>query len=157
MSHLTHTDEHGKAHMVDVGDKEPTRREATAQAVVRMQPETMAALRANALKKGDALGTARIAAIMAAKRVDELIPLCHSLPLSGVDIDFEMADDHLRIVATARTIAPTGVEMEALTAATTAALTIYDMVKAIDKRLVIEAVHLLKKTGGRSGDFTWNP
>ena len=152
---LTHIDEHGKARMVDVSGKDATRRVATAQAVVTMQPETLHKIRQNELAKGDALAVARIAGILAAKRVDELIPLCHSLPLSDVSVDFEFGDEQLLITTSATTIAPTGVEMEALTAATVAALTIYDMAKAADKRMTIGEVHLVSKTGGKSGDFTW--
>ncbi len=155
MSDLTHIDEHGKARMVDVSGKEPTRRVATAQAVVTMQPETLDKIRQNELAKGDALGVARIAGILAAKRVDELIPLCHSLPLSDVSVDFEFGDGQVIIKTSATTLASTGVEMEALTAATVAALTIYDMAKAADKRMTIGAVHLVSKTGGKSGDFSW--
>ena len=155
MSDLTHIDEHGKARMVDVGGKELTRRVAKAQAVVRMLPATAEAIRQNSLSKGDALGVARIAAILAAKRVDELIPLCHTLPVSQADVDFQVDDDRIVITTTVSTNAQTGIEMEALTAATMAALTIYDMAKAIDKRMEIGEVHLLSKTGGKSGDFTW--
>jgi cyclic pyranopterin phosphate synthase len=153
---LTHIDEHGHAKMVDVSAKAATRREATAQAFVRMADDTRAAIEGNALAKGDALGVARVAGIMAAKRVDELIPLCHSLPISEVRIEFAFEEAGLRISATAVTVAQTGVEMEALTAASIAALTIYDMAKAVDKRMIVEDVRLLKKTGGKSGDFTWD-
>ena len=152
---LTHIDEQGTARMVDVSAKEATRRVATAQATLTMQPETLEKIRQNALAKGDALGVARVAGILAAKRVDELIPLCHSLPLADVSVEFEFCQNELRITATAVTIAQTGVEMEALTAATVAALTVYDMAKAVDKRIVIGDVHLVSKTGGKSGDFQW--
>jgi len=155
MSDLTHIDEHGKARMVDVSAKETTRRVATAQAVITMRPETMLKIRQNELAKGDALAVARVAGVLAAKRVDELIPLCHSLPLSDVSVDFEFGDDKLTIRTSATTVAQTGVEMEALTAATVAALTVYDMAKAVDKRMVIEGVHLVSKTGGKSGPFEW--
>ena len=155
MPNLTHIDEHGKARMVDVSGKESTRRVATAQAVITMLPETVHKICQNELAKGDALGVARIAGILAAKRVDELIPLCHSLPLSDVSVDFEMGEGQIMITTSATTLAPTGVEMEALTAATVAALTIYDMAKAADKRMTIGGVHLVSKTGGKSGDFLW--
>ena len=155
MSDLTHIDEHGKARMVDVSAKETTRRVATAQAVLTMRPETMLKIRQNELAKGDALAVARVAGVLAAKRVDELIPLCHSLPLSDVSVDFEFGEDRLTIRTSATTVAQTGVEMEALTAATVAALTVYDMAKAVDKRMVIEGVHLVSKTGGKSGPFEW--
>jgi cyclic pyranopterin phosphate synthase len=141
--------------MVDVSTKTPTRRVAKAQAVVTMGSETMQLLRDNTLTKGDALGVARIAGIMAAKKVDDLIPLCHSLPLSDIQVEFQFAETKLTITTTAITVAQTGVEMEALTAASVAALTIYDMAKAMDKHMVIGEIHLLSKTGGKSGDFTW--
>ena len=156
MSDLTHVDAAGKARMVDVSGKDVTRRVATAQAIVTMLPETLERIRQNALAKGDALGVARVAGILAAKRTDELIPLCHSLPLSDVSVDFEFGDGRLIIRTSATTAAQTGVEMEALTAATVAALTVYDMAKAIDKRMTIEGVHLVSKTGGKSGDFLWD-
>lgn len=156
MSDLTHIDEHGKARMVDVSGKETTRRVATAQAVLTMQAETLHKIRQNELAKGDALAVARVAGVLAAKRVDELIPLCHSLPLADVSVDFEFGEGRLTIVTSATTTAQTGVEMEALTAATVAALTVYDMAKAVDKRMVIEGVHLVSKTGGKSGPFEWS-
>jgi len=155
MSNLTHIDEHGKARMVDVSGKETTRRVATAQAVLTMQAETLHKIRQNELAKGDALAVARVAGVLAAKRVDELIPLCHSLPLADVSVNFEFGEGQLTIRTSATTTAQTGVEMEALTAATVAALTVYDMAKAVDKRMVIEGVHLVSKTGGKSGPFEW--
>jgi cyclic pyranopterin phosphate synthase len=155
MSDLTHIDEAGKARMVDVSGKDVTRRVATAQAVITMRPETLEKIRQNELAKGDALGVARVAGVLAAKRTDELIPLCHSLPLSDVSVDFEFGENTLTIKTSATTMAQTGVEMEALTAATVAALTVYDMAKAVDKRMTIESVHLVSKTGGKSGDFLW--
>ena len=136
MSELTHIDEHGKARMVDVSGKEATRRVARAQAVVTMRPETLDKIRQNELAKGDALAVARVAGVLAAKRVDELIPLCHSLPLAEVSVEFEFAPGQLIIQTQAVTVAQTGVEMEALAAATVAALTVYDMAKAVDKRMV---------------------
>ena len=156
MPDLTHIDEHGKARMVDVSAKDATRRVATAQAILTMLPETLHKICQNELAKGDALAVARVAGILAAKRIDELIPLCHSLPLSDVSVDFEFGDGQLVIKTSATTVAQTGVEMEALTAATIAALTIYDMAKAVDKRMTIGHVHLVSKTGGKSGDFLWD-
>jgi len=155
VSALTHIDDAGKARMVDVSGKPATERIATAQARIRMTADTLRQIQDNTLAKGDALGTARIAAILAAKRVDEIIPLCHTLPLAEVAVDFTFENDYLLITTRARTTAPTGVEMEALTAASVAALTLYDMTKAVDKRMVIDDIHLLTKSGGRSGDFRW--
>ena len=153
---LTHLDEQGNALMVDVGDKDVTRRTARAQAVVRMRPETLRALLAGNLKKGDALAAARIAGIMAAKRTFELIPLCHNIPIESVTIDFEDdGNDRLYIRSTLRCSYKTGIEMEALTAVTVAALTVYDMCKAIDRGMVIEEVRLLEKAGGKSGEYRY--
>jgi cyclic pyranopterin phosphate synthase len=143
---LTHVDETGGVHMVDVGGKPHDRRRATARAFVRMAPDTIARLRE--LPKGDALSTAQVAGIMAAKRTAELIPLCHPLPLSHVDVDIRLAEEGVEIVARAQTTAQTGVEMEALTAAAVAALTIYDMAKAVDADMAVEEVRLLEKTKG---------
>lgn len=151
MSKLTHFDDSGNARMVDVSHKAPTKRTARAHAFVRMSPDVLAALPSN--PKGDPLAVARIAGILAAKRTAELIPLCHSLPLSHADIAIMPEPDGLRVIASAVTTAQTGVEMEALTAASVAALTIYDMTKALDKRIEIQDVYLLEKTGGKSGDF----
>jgi cyclic pyranopterin phosphate synthase len=144
MSDLSHIDEAGSVRMVDVGSKPLSRRRAVARAEVRMAPETARRLRE--LPKGDALATAQVAGIMAAKRTSELIPLCHPLPLSNVEVSLEVGEDSVEIVATAETTAQTGVEMEALTAASIAALTVYDMAKAIDKGMVIAEVRLLSKT-----------
>ncbi len=155
MPDLTHIDEHGRARMVDVSGKAATRRVATAQAILTMHAETLEKIRENGLAKGDALAVARVAGILAAKRVDELIPLCHSLPLAEISVDFELGEGQLIIKTSATTTAQTGVEMEALTAATVAALTVYDMAKAVDKRMVIQDVHLVSKTGGKSGPFEW--
>ncbi|MEO7715141.1 MAG: cyclic pyranopterin monophosphate synthase MoaC [Capsulimonas sp.] len=155
MTQLTHLDEHGQARMVDVSGKAATRRVARAQAVVSMAAQTLELIRDNALGKGDALAVARVAGIMAAKKVDQLIPLCHTLALWDIDVEFSFSEDKLTITTTAVTVAPTGIEMEALTAATVAALTIYDMAKAVDKRIEIGEIHLLSKTGGKSGDFLW--
>lgn len=152
---LTHTDDRGKARMVDVGGKDVTDREAVASARVLMKAETLELVRANEVKKGDVLGVARVAGIMAAKRTGELIPLCHPLGLSSVEVDFSTTDDPpaVEITATARVSARTGVEMEALTAASMAALTVYDMCKAVDKGMTITDVRLEKKTGGKSGEW----
>jgi cyclic pyranopterin phosphate synthase len=141
--------------MVDVGDKAITRREAVARAAIAMQPATLEAIIGGTLKKGEALAAARLAGIMAAKRTCELIPLCHQIPLELVEVDFHPANDgsELEIEARAVTEARTGVEMEALVAASAAALTVYDMAKAIDRAMVISAIRLIRKTGGRSGDF----
>ena len=135
--------------MVDVGDKDVTDRRAVARAVVRMAPETVSAVRSGDAPKGDVLGTARIAGIQAAKRTSELIPLCHPLPLSFVDVRIEVLDDRVQIETEARTTGQTGVEMEALTAASVAALTVYDMVKGIERGVEIAELSLLEKSGGR--------
>ena len=153
MPDLTHLDEAGRARMVDVGDKPVTRRTATAEGFVVLLPATLALLVAGELPKGEALATARIAGILAAKRCGELIPLCHPLPLESVEVLFEPQTDRLRIEATARITAKTGIEMEALTAVTVAALTVYDMAKAVDKAMRIEGVRLLRKSGGTKGTF----
>jgi cyclic pyranopterin phosphate synthase len=152
---LTHLDDTGAARMVDVSAKAVTEREAVAEAIVVLSPEAFAAVREGNAPKGDVLATARIAGIMAAKKTSELIPLCHPLALSKADIAFEWIDDRsaIRVEALAKTMGQTGVEMEALTAASVAALTIYDMVKAIDKAAVIEAVRLVRKSGGKSGNY----
>jgi cyclic pyranopterin monophosphate synthase len=144
MSELSHVDETGAVRMVDVGAKQPLRRRAVARAAVRMAPETARQLRE--LPKGDALTTAQVAGIMAAKRTAELIPLCHPLPLSHIAVELEVGEGDVTIVASAETTAQTGVEMEALTAASVAALTIYDMAKAVDKELEITGVRLVEKT-----------
>ncbi|HKA22917.1 MAG TPA: cyclic pyranopterin monophosphate synthase MoaC [Blastocatellia bacterium] len=150
---LTHTDEEGRAKMVDVGDKPVTTRTATASGFVRMAAATLEAIRAHRTPKGDPLEVARIAGIMAAKHTSELIPLCHNLPLTQADVRLDLKSDGIAITATARTDGKTGVEMEALTAASAAALTLYDMCKAIDKSMVITDIRLESKTGGRSGDY----
>ena len=146
MAEFSHLDREGAARMVDVGEKAVVRRTATAAGRVRMSPETVSLLRERALPKGDALNTARIAGVMAAKRTPDLIPLCHGLNLTAVDVEFEVGEDEIDIVATARASDRTGVEMEALTAVSIAALTVYDMCKAVDKGMVIEEVRLLEKT-----------
>ena len=150
---LTHTDEEGRSKMVDVGDKAVTTRTATASGFVRMSTATVDAIRDHRTPKGDPLEVARIAGIMAAKRTSELIPLCHNLSLTHVDVQLEVKAEGIAIFATARTDGKTGVEMEALTAASVAALTIYDMCKAIDKSMVITDIRLESKSGGRSGDY----
>jgi cyclic pyranopterin monophosphate synthase len=150
---LTHLDDRGRATMVDVGAKDATERRAVARAILRMSPATARAIERGDAPKGDVLGTARLAGIMAAKRTDELIPLCHSLPLSFVGVEAEVGDDTVALTAEARTTAQTGVEMEALTAASVAALTVYDMVKGLEKGVEIAEVVLLEKTGGKSGDW----
>ncbi len=150
-SQLSHFDEAGQAAMVDVSAKQPTRRTATASAFVELSAGVLAALPAN--PKGNPLEVARFAGIQAAKRTSELIPMCHPLPLTHVDVQTEIVDGGVRISATAITVGPTGVEMEALTAAAVAALTVYDMTKALDKAIVIREVRLESKSGGKSGDF----
>ena len=144
MSELSHVDESGSVRMVDVGAKPQSRRRAVARAELRVAPETARRLRE--LPKGDALATAQLAGIMAAKRTSELIPLCHPLPLSHVSVELEVREDRVEITASAETTAQTGVEMEALTAASVAALTVYDMAKAVDKEMTITEIRLLEKT-----------
>jgi len=151
---LTHIDDNGAARMVDVGEKEVTRRLASAQAVVSMQPETLSLILSGGMPKGDVFACARIAGIMAAKRTWELIPMCHPLPIEGIEMEITpISDTDVRIVSTLRCTHKTGIEMEALTAASVAALTLYDMCKAVDRGMVIRDVMLLRKSGGKSGDF----
>jgi cyclic pyranopterin phosphate synthase len=152
---LSHVDASGKARMVDVGNKDVTERVAIAEGQVRMLPETLELIRTNALKKGDALTVAQVAGVQAAKRTSELIPFCHPLPLEHIAIEFELHDElpGVTIRATAKTSGKTGVEMEALTAVSVAALTVYDMAKAAEKGMHIENVRLVKKTGGKSGEW----
>jgi cyclic pyranopterin monophosphate synthase len=150
---LTHVDEAGAARMVDVGGKAETRRTAIAECFVRMAPDTVKAIREATLAKGDALAVARVAAILAAKRTPELIPLCHPLPITSVAVEFEVGEAGVRIEATARVTGQTGVEMEALTAAAVAGLTLIDMVKGVEKGVYLESVRLLSKTGGKSGEW----
>jgi len=154
MDKLTHLDATGAARMVDVSAKADTVREAVAEGVIAMAPAVIAAIRAGDIKKGDVLGTARIAGIMAAKQTSNLIPLCHPLPIASVSVDFDYVDAGVRVETRVRTNGKTGVEMEALTAASVALLTIYDMAKALDKAMVIGPVRLLAKSGGKSGDWT---
>ena len=155
MAELTHLDAQGQAHMVDVGAKAETEREAIAAGRVLMQPETLRLLRAGDLPKGDVLGTARVAGIMAAKRTAELIPLCHQLQLTKVSVEFEFdeAASAVEIAATVRCKGQTGVEMEALTAVSVAALTIYDMAKAVERGMIISDLRLLEKRGGKTGEW----
>jgi cyclic pyranopterin phosphate synthase len=151
---LSHLDATGAARMVDVSEKAETQRVATAEAIVRMKPETLALIQQGGMPKGDVIATARIAGIMAAKRTPDLIPLCHPLPVTGVTVDLAPGgDDTMVIRATVKTTGKTGVEMEALTAASVAALTVYDMCKAVEKGMRIESVRLLEKHGGKSGDW----
>jgi len=154
MSTLSHVDSKGAARMVDVSDKVASWREAAAAAVLHAEPRVIAAAKSGQTPKGAVFETARIAGIMAAKRTSELIPLCHPLPLTHLAIDFQVGDDTVRIVSTAKTHGVTGVEMEALTAATVAALTLYDMLKALSKSMTIDGVRLLRKSGGKSGEYT---
>lgn len=153
MPEFSHFDPSGRARMVDVSKKEATVREAKARAVVRMRPETLVMIREGRHAKGDVLAVAQVAGIMGAKRTPELIPMCHPLLLESVNLAFDYGTEHLEIVATARLSGKTGVEMEALTAATVAALTVYDMCKAVDKDMVIQDICLLAKTGGKSGPY----
>jgi cyclic pyranopterin phosphate synthase len=150
---FTHFDAAGNAAMVDVSAKPATDRSATARARVAMRPETAAMIRAGTARKGDVLGVARIAGIMAAKRTAELIPLCHPLPISAVTLELTAGEAAVEIAATVRTTGQTGVEMEALTAASVAALTVYDMCKSVDRGMRIEAVRVVHKAGGKSGEF----
>ena len=153
MSDLSHLDAGGRARMVDVGDKPITRRECVARGAVRMAAETLARIAEGRIPKGDVLATARLAGIQAAKRTGDWIPLCHPLPLDAVDVELTPEAEHGRVTiqATARAQARTGVEMEALVAVAAAGLTIYDMCKAVDRGMVVEAVHLVRKSGGKSG------
>ena len=153
-SKLSHIDETGRARMVDVGAKPDTERTAVARGEVHMQPETLALIQAGAMKKGDVLTVAQIAGVMAAKRTSELIPLCHPLPLNHIDLQLELDPDlpGVRITAIASTVGKTGVEMEALTAVSVAALTVYDMAKAVEKTMRIQNIRLVEKHGGQSGD-----
>ena len=155
MTDLTHLNESGRARMVDVSAKDETVRVATARGRVLMDPRTLALVRDGGMAKGDVLGIAQVAGVMGAKRTPEVIPLCHPLPITGVDLSFELneADSAVEISATVRVTGKTGVEMEALTAVSVAALTIYDMCKAVDKDMIIDQVRLIEKTGGKSGHY----
>lgn len=156
MSELTHLNSKGQAQMVDVGEKEISQRIATAEAVINMQPETLSMITEGKHKKGDVFAVARIAGIQAAKKCPDLIPLCHPLMLSSVNVDLEAdtSNSQVKIKATCKLAGQTGVEMEALTAASVAALTIYDMCKAVDKGMTISQIQLLEKSGGKSGDWS---
>ena len=153
MTGLTHFDAEGRAHMVDVSGKAETARTATARVLVLMQPETRRMVAEGTAKKGDVLGVARLAGIMGAKRTSDLVPLCHPLPISAVTVDLEVVDAGVEIAATVRTTGRTGVEMEALTAASVAALTVYDMLKAVDRGMRIDGLRVVHKDGGASGRF----
>ena len=150
---LSHFDESGRARMVDVGDKEITHRVAVASGRVTMQPETATLIREGRAAKGDVLAVAQVAAIMGGKKTHELVPMCHPLMLTKIEVHFELEEAAVEISATVETRGQTGVEMEALTAVSVAALTIYDMVKAVDRGMTIEAIKLVQKSGGRSGDW----
>lgn len=153
MAKLTHIDDKGNAHMVDVSDKDVTTRIATARGVVKMTEDTLTLIRDGQAKKGDVLGTARIAGIMAAKRTHDLIPLCHPLAISSVSVDFDLGDQHIDVTASVKVTGKTGVEMEALTAVSVSCLTIYDMVKAVERSMQITDIRLVEKSGGKSGTF----
>lgn len=157
MSKLTHLDDAGAAHMVDVGAKATTSREAVAEGRISMSAEALSAIRDGTAKKGDVLAVARVAGIMAAKKTSDHIPLCHPVALSSATVDFDFEDKGIRVTATARTSGQTGVEMEALTAASVALLTLYDMAKALDKGMILSGIRLLAKSGGRSGDWRAQP
>ncbi len=157
MTKLTHLDEHGAARMVDVSVKADSVRIAISEGRISMSAEALTAIRDGTSKKGDVLAVARVAGIMAAKKTSELIPLCHPLMLSSVTIDFAFEEDAILATATARIAGPTGVEMEALTAVSVALLTLYDMGKALDKRMILKDIRLLSKSGGKSGDWHAKP
>ncbi|MFS0555366.1 cyclic pyranopterin monophosphate synthase MoaC [Brevibacillus sp. 179-C9.3 HS] len=151
---LTHFNEQNRARMVDVSEKDVTKREAVAESQISMKPETLARIREGRIEKGDVLAVAQVAGVMAAKKTWEIIPMCHPLPLTGIDIQFAFVDETtLMISGTVKTTGKTGVEMEALTAVSVAALTVYDMCKAMDKEMIIGPTSLQLKTGGKSGDF----
>jgi cyclic pyranopterin monophosphate synthase len=153
---LTHFNEHGKAKMVDVSEKSDTKRTAIAKGSIKMNPETIEIIKHGKIKKGDVLSVAQVGGIMGAKKTWDLIPMCHNIFLSGADINFNVLEDQIEIEAIVSTIGKTGVEMEALTAVSMAALTIYDMCKAIDKDMVINNIRLVKKVGGKSGEYVRN-
>lgn len=157
MTKLTHIDASGTARMVDVGAKAETARTAVASGFIRIEASALECIRAGDAPKGDVLGTARIAGIMAAKRTSDIIPMCHPLMLDAVNLDFDYAADGIQVVATASLTGKTGVEMEAMTAVSAALLTIYDMAKALDKGMVIERIRLIAKSGGKSGDWRAAP
>lgn len=150
---LTHFNEHGRAHMVNVGDKDETKRTAIARGTIKMKKETVDLIKDGLIKKGDVLSVAQVGGIMGVKRTSDLIPMCHNIFITGSDIKFNVLEEEIEIEATVSTLGKTGVEMEALTAVMTTALTIYDMCKAVDKDMVVDNVRLVKKTGGKSGDY----
>lgn len=155
MSELNHFDKKGNAIMVDVSEKNETKRTATAKGTIKVSKEIMTLIKEGNMKKGDVLGVSRVAGIMGSKQTSNLIPMCHPLMINGANIEFELDENDNKVIiyGTVKTTGKTGVEMEALTAVSIAALTIYDMCKAVDKRMVIENIHLVSKTGGKSGDF----
>lgn len=159
MTELTHINQHGEAHMVDVGNKADTQRSATAIGFVHMQPATLSLIQQGAHKKGDVFAVARIAGIQGAKKTPDLIPLCHPLMLTSINVNIEAQPelDRVQIMATCKLCGQTGVEMEALTAVSTAALAIYDMCKAVDKQMTIQGIHVVEKQGGKSGDWRAEP
>lgn len=152
---LTHFDEQGRARMVDVSGKEPTHREAVARAIVKMKPRTLELIKSGGVKKGDVLAVAQVAGVMAAKKASELIPMCHPIGITGVNVDFKLDEEKssIEIEAAVKTMDRTGVEMEALIASSIAALTIYDMCKSVDRGMIIAEVQLVRKSGGKSGEF----
>jgi cyclic pyranopterin phosphate synthase len=153
---FTHFNEHGRAHMVEVGDKEDTKRVAKAYGRIRMKKETIQLIKEGLIKKGDVLSVAQVGGIMASKRTSDLIPMCHNIFITGSNIKFNILEDAIEIESEVKTVGKTGVEMEALMAVSIAALTIYDMCKAVDQGMVIEEIKLMKKSGGKSGDFIRN-
>lgn len=155
MEKLTHINEQGNARMVDVSQKEETLRTAEAFGIIYMNEETIKRVKTGGMKKGDVLSVAQVGGIMAAKRTSDLIPMCHPISITGIDIHFKINDDSIEICSTVKCKGETGAEMEALTAVSAAALTIYDMCKAVQKDMVIGEIKLLKKTGGKSGDYNW--
>ncbi len=156
---LTHMDASGRAKMVDVGEKSETEREGVAEAVITMKPETLALIKEGRIKKGDVLAVAQVAGVMGAKKTPDVIPMCHPIEITGVDFEFQIDEDasSITILAAVRNIGRTGVEMEALTAVSVAALTIYDMCKAIDRGMIIDGISLVRKSGGRSGVYERPP
>lgn len=154
---LTHFNENGKARMVDVGEKRETNRTAIARGTIKMNEETLIKVKEGQMKKGDVLAVAQVAGIMGAKRTSDVIPMCHNIFINGIDLRFEIDEENsvINIEAEAKTTGKTGIEMEALTAVSIAALTIYDMCKAVDKGMIIDNIRLIKKTGGKSGEFTF--
>jgi cyclic pyranopterin phosphate synthase len=150
---FTHFNEEGRAHMVEVGKKEDTKRVAIAKGKIKMKKKTVDMIKEGLIKKGDVLSVAQVGGIMGSKKTSELIPMCHNIFLTGIDIKFNILEDEIEIISEAKTVGKTGVEMEALTAVSIAALTIYDMCKAVDRSMIIEDIKLMKKSGGKSGDY----